>query len=90
MSADGLGGEVSNVALSSCQLQLQSGVPASFHVSAVTDFTRDGNRASLIGALPGAGAPRLWRNYIPTSLKVRRRRRRIVKNVVQVFWISAS
>ncbi|XP_074520455.1 von Willebrand factor D and EGF domain-containing protein [Halichoeres trimaculatus] len=72
---DGVG--VSNVALSACQTELQpnsckdgSCGSASFFVTAVTDFTRDGNRPSLIGVTPGTGAPRLWRNYVPTSLKV--------------------
>lgn len=46
---------------------------ASVLVTAVTDFTRDGNRPSLIGALPGPGAPRLWRSYVPTPLKVSKR-----------------
>ncbi|XP_036946841.1 von Willebrand factor D and EGF domain-containing protein isoform X2 [Acanthopagrus latus] len=74
---DSLGHEASNVALSACQVELQpracgdgSCGRAAFFVTAVTDFTRDGNRPSLIGVLPGHSAPRLWRNYIPTSLKV--------------------
>ncbi|KAM9820353.1 von Willebrand factor D and EGF domain-containing protein [Neosynchiropus ocellatus] len=74
---DSLRHEVGNVALSACQVALKSAPCAAascghakFYVTAVTDFTRDGNRPSLISALPGPGAPRLWRSYIPTSLKV--------------------
>ncbi|KAM6958041.1 von Willebrand factor D and EGF domain-containing protein [Tautogolabrus adspersus] len=74
---DSLGHEASNVALSTCQVELQPDAcrdgscgQATFYVTAVTDFTRDGNRPSLIGVQPGTSAPRLWRNYIPTSLKV--------------------
>ncbi|XP_042075813.1 von Willebrand factor D and EGF domain-containing protein isoform X2 [Haplochromis burtoni] len=74
---DSLGHEVSNVVLSACQVQLQPNTCsegscgwAKFFVTAVTDFTRDGNRMSLIGASPGPSAPRLWRSYVPTSLKV--------------------
>ncbi|RVE75075.1 hypothetical protein OJAV_G00013190 [Oryzias javanicus] len=75
---DGLGQMVSNVVLSACQVEIQptacsegSCGRASFFVTAVTDFTRDGNRPSLVSALPGPGAPRLWRSYVPTSFKVR-------------------
>ncbi|KAM3585407.1 uncharacterized protein V6R79_017039 [Siganus canaliculatus] len=74
---DGVQHEASNVALSSCQVELQpkacsdgSCGQAAFLVTAVTDFTRDGNRPSLIGVLPGDSAPRLWRNYNPKPLKV--------------------
>ncbi|XP_042369030.1 LOW QUALITY PROTEIN: von Willebrand factor D and EGF domain-containing protein [Plectropomus leopardus] len=74
---DSLGHEAPNVALSACQVELRphacsegSCGRASFFVSAVTDFTRDGNRPSLVGVLPAASAPRLWRSYAPTSLKV--------------------
>ncbi|XP_030604190.1 von Willebrand factor D and EGF domain-containing protein-like [Archocentrus centrarchus] len=74
---DSLGHEVANVGLSACQVELQPNTcsegscgRAKFFVTAVTDFTRDGNRASLIGALPGPAAPRIWRSYVPTSLKV--------------------
>ncbi|XP_061532690.1 von Willebrand factor D and EGF domain-containing protein isoform X3 [Phycodurus eques] len=74
---DGLGHEVSNVALSTCQVQLRP-TPcskgtcgqASFFITAVTDFTRDGNRISLISSLPELSTSRLWRSYIPRSLKV--------------------
>lgn len=65
------------MALSACQVELQpsacrdgSCAQATFILTAVTDFTRDGNRHSLIGAMPGPGAPRLWRSYVPNSLKV--------------------
>lgn len=66
------------MALSTCHLELRPrscgddggcGL-ASFHVTAITDFSRDGNRASLISAVPVAGVPRLWRNYVPKSMKV--------------------
>ncbi|XP_053272795.1 von Willebrand factor D and EGF domain-containing protein [Pleuronectes platessa] len=73
---DSLGHEASDVALSACQVEVQTTACSngscgrSFFVTAVTDFARDGNRPSLIGALPGPSAPRLWRNYIPVSLKV--------------------
>ncbi|XP_067439212.1 von Willebrand factor D and EGF domain-containing protein isoform X2 [Thunnus thynnus] len=74
---DSLRHEASNVVLSACQVELQptacsdgSCGQATFFVTAVTDFTRDGNRPSLIGALPGPSAPRLWRTYTPISLKV--------------------
>ncbi|XP_069019839.1 von Willebrand factor D and EGF domain-containing protein [Embiotoca jacksoni] len=74
---DSLQREVPNVALSACRVELLpnpcsdgSCGRAKFSVTAVTDFTRDGNRPSLIGAVPGPGAPRLWRSYVPTSLKV--------------------
>ncbi|XP_061920368.1 von Willebrand factor D and EGF domain-containing protein-like [Entelurus aequoreus] len=74
---DRLGQEVSNLALSTCQVEIRptacsdgSCAWTTFFLTAVTDFTRDGNRISLISAVPDAGAPRLWKNYIPTSLKV--------------------
>ncbi|CAL8308205.1 unnamed protein product [Merluccius merluccius] len=69
--------EAPNVALSTCQLAL---VPspctdagcgrATFTLTAVTDFTRDGNRPSLVSAAPARWAPQLWRNYISPPLKV--------------------
>ncbi|XP_032413040.1 von Willebrand factor D and EGF domain-containing protein isoform X2 [Xiphophorus hellerii] len=69
--------EVPNVVLSACQVEIQPETcrdgtcgSATFVLTAVTDFTRDGNRLSLVSVLPGPGAPRLWRSYIPTSLKV--------------------
>lgn len=75
--ADSLGTEAPNLALSACQVELRahgcgdgSCGQASFFVTAVTDFTRDGNRPSVISVLPAPGAPRLWRNYVPKSLKV--------------------
>ncbi|KAK2857120.1 hypothetical protein Q5P01_005855 [Channa striata] len=74
---DSLEHEASNVALSTCQVEIRPDAckdgscgRATFFVTAVTDFTRDGNRPSLVGALPGPNAPRLWRSYVPTSLKV--------------------
>ncbi|XP_059183978.1 von Willebrand factor D and EGF domain-containing protein [Centropristis striata] len=74
---DSLGHEAPNVVLSACQVELQPNAcsdgscgRATFFVTAVTDFTRDGNRPSLIGVFPGPSAPRLWRSYVPTSLKV--------------------
>ncbi|XP_049426100.1 von Willebrand factor D and EGF domain-containing protein isoform X1 [Epinephelus fuscoguttatus] len=74
---DSLGHEAPNVALSACQVELQPSAcsqgscgQVSFFITAVTDFTRDGNRLSLIGVLPGSSAPRIWRSYAPTSLKV--------------------
>uniref|UniRef100_A0A668A792 Si:ch211-246m6.5 n=1 Tax=Myripristis murdjan TaxID=586833 RepID=A0A668A792_9TELE len=77
LALNSLGQEASNVALSACQVELQpsacrdgSCAQATFILTAVTDFTRDGNRHSLIGAMPGPGAPRLWRSYVPNSLKV--------------------
>ncbi|XP_062416894.1 von Willebrand factor D and EGF domain-containing protein, partial [Pungitius pungitius] len=74
---DGLEHEAPNVALSTCHVELRPGGcveggcgRAAVSVTAVTDFTRDGNRHSLIEVLPGPGAPRLWRSYVPASLKV--------------------
>uniref|UniRef100_A0A8C1EEQ4 Si:ch211-246m6.5 n=1 Tax=Cyprinus carpio carpio TaxID=630221 RepID=A0A8C1EEQ4_CYPCA len=68
---------VSNVALSSCSVELLSepcrnGVCAQGTVtlSAVTDFTRDGNRVSFLSTQPAAGSPRLWRGYNPPALKI--------------------
>ncbi|XP_055084028.1 von Willebrand factor D and EGF domain-containing protein [Periophthalmus magnuspinnatus] len=71
-------GQLPNIALSTCQVELRAsrcngstacGL-AVFTVTAVTDFARDHNRASLISAHFGPTSPRLWRNYVPTSLKV--------------------
>ncbi|XP_034408211.1 von Willebrand factor D and EGF domain-containing protein isoform X2 [Cyclopterus lumpus] len=77
---DGVEHEAPNVALSACRVELQPAAcgrgggggcgRATLIVTAVTDFTRDGNRPSLIGVSPGPGAPRLWRSYVPTPLKV--------------------
>ncbi|XP_068165646.1 von Willebrand factor D and EGF domain-containing protein isoform X2 [Antennarius striatus] len=74
---DSLGREASNVALSTCQVMLHphtcshgSCGRAAVILTAVTDFTRDGNRPSLISILPGSSAPRLWRSYIPKPMKV--------------------
>ncbi|KAM4711415.1 von Willebrand factor D and EGF domain-containing protein [Anableps anableps] len=69
--------EVPNVVLSACHVEIHPKTcsdgtcgSATFVLGAVTDFTRDGNRLSLVSVLPGPGAPRLWRSYTPTSLKV--------------------
>ncbi|XP_049327211.1 von Willebrand factor D and EGF domain-containing protein isoform X1 [Astyanax mexicanus] len=66
-----------NMALTSCQVELVSqpcrdGVCAhgTVTVTAVTDFTRDGNRQSLLTARPTATSPRLWRGYSPPPLKI--------------------
>nr|XP_040043443.1 von Willebrand factor D and EGF domain-containing protein isoform X2 [Gasterosteus aculeatus aculeatus] len=74
---DGLEHEAPNVALSTCHVELRPGAcgeggcgRAEVLVTAVTDFTQDGNRHSLIGVLPGPGAPRLWRTYVPMSLRI--------------------
>ncbi|XP_056157554.1 von Willebrand factor D and EGF domain-containing protein [Lampris incognitus] len=74
---DSLGQEAPNVALTTCQVEIQptpcedrSCGRAAFILKAVTDFTRDGNRPSLISALPTSSAPRLWRSYAPAPLKV--------------------
>ncbi|XP_047211508.1 von Willebrand factor D and EGF domain-containing protein isoform X2 [Girardinichthys multiradiatus] len=74
---DSLRLEVPNVVLSACQVEIQPETcsggtcgSATFVLTAVTDFTRDGNRLSLVSALPGPSAPRIWRSYTPTSLKV--------------------
>uniref|UniRef100_A0A672YCL6 Si:ch211-246m6.5 n=1 Tax=Sphaeramia orbicularis TaxID=375764 RepID=A0A672YCL6_9TELE len=77
LDQNSLAHEVSNVVLSTCQVELlpntcSHGVcgRASFYVAAVTDFTRDWNRMSLVSVQPGHSVPRLWRSYSPTSLKV--------------------
>uniref|UniRef100_A0A672N6L2 Si:ch211-246m6.5 n=1 Tax=Sinocyclocheilus grahami TaxID=75366 RepID=A0A672N6L2_SINGR len=69
--------EVSNVALSSCSVELLSqpcrnNVCAQGNVTltAVTDFTRDGNQVSFISTQPAKGSPRLWRGYSPPALKI--------------------
>ncbi|XP_010765797.1 von Willebrand factor D and EGF domain-containing protein isoform X2 [Notothenia coriiceps] len=74
---DGPGHESPNVALSACHVELRPNAcsggscgRATVLITAVTDFTRDGNRLSLISVFPGSNAPRLWRSYFPTSLKV--------------------
>ncbi|KAJ3584127.1 hypothetical protein NHX12_014623 [Muraenolepis orangiensis] len=75
---DGRDHEAPNAAISACRLLLppapcsDGGVcgRAAFAVTAVTDFTRDGNRPSLVSAGPAPGAPRLWRNYVMPPLKV--------------------
>lgn len=69
--------EVSNVALSSCSVELMSQpcrnnvcAQGTVTLTAVTDFTRDGNRASFLSSHPTEGSPRLWRGYNPPALKV--------------------
>ncbi|XP_009294487.1 von Willebrand factor D and EGF domain-containing protein [Danio rerio] len=69
--------EVSNVALSSCVVELLSQpcrssvcAQATVTLTAVTDFTRDGNRVSFLSAQPIEGSPRLWRGYNPPPLKI--------------------
>uniref|UniRef100_A0AAY5EAG6 Uncharacterized protein n=1 Tax=Electrophorus electricus TaxID=8005 RepID=A0AAY5EAG6_ELEEL len=76
LSVHGVMSATPNVALSSCRLELASqacrgGVcaRAAVALTAVTDFTRDGNRASLLSARPAGGSPRLWRGYAPTPVK---------------------
>uniref|UniRef100_A0A673KMR5 Si:ch211-246m6.5 n=1 Tax=Sinocyclocheilus rhinocerous TaxID=307959 RepID=A0A673KMR5_9TELE len=68
---------VSNVALSSCSVELQSQpcrnsvcAQGTVTLSAVTDFTRDGNRVSFLSTQPTEGSPRLWRGYNPPALKI--------------------
>ncbi|KAJ8415005.1 hypothetical protein AAFF_G00007030 [Aldrovandia affinis] len=75
--SDSLGPETPNVALSECQVDLQptpcregSCARATLLLTAVTDFTRDGNRASLLGAQAARDSPRIWRGYAPMPLKV--------------------
>ncbi|XP_030628051.1 von Willebrand factor D and EGF domain-containing protein [Chanos chanos] len=75
--SDSLIQETPNVALSSCHMELlstpcQEGVCArgSVLLTAVTDFTRDGTRASFLNFEPTRTSPRLWRNYTPAPLKV--------------------
>ncbi|KAM6945369.1 von Willebrand factor D and EGF domain-containing protein [Aplochiton taeniatus] len=74
---DSLGQEAANLALSACHLDLQPAAckdnvcgHAPLWVTAVTDFTRDGNRPSMLSVSPGAGGPRLWSSYTPAPLKV--------------------
>ncbi|XP_066543813.1 von Willebrand factor D and EGF domain-containing protein isoform X1 [Amia ocellicauda] len=75
--SDSLGLEAPNIALSACQVHLEqtpckadSCARASLLLTAVTDFTRDGNRASHIRVLPGKDSTPLWKSYTPTPLKV--------------------
>lgn len=75
--SDNVVAEVPNVALSSCHVELMSQpcrnnvcAQGTVTVTAVTDFTKDGNRVSLLSAQPAQGSPRLWRGYNPTALKV--------------------
>ncbi|XP_063068884.1 von Willebrand factor D and EGF domain-containing protein-like [Engraulis encrasicolus] len=76
--------EAPNVALSSCQLELmptaatttgaacgpEGCAQGTLLLTATTDFTRDGNRASLVTPQPTRSTPRLWRSYRPDPLKV--------------------
>ncbi|KAL2087936.1 hypothetical protein ACEWY4_016764 [Coilia grayii] len=69
--------EAANVALSSCQLELlptlcgpDGCAQGTLLLTATTDFTRDGNRASLVTPQPTRSSPRLWRSYRPDPLKV--------------------
>ncbi|KAG7268063.1 LOW QUALITY PROTEIN: hypothetical protein CRUP_014924 [Coryphaenoides rupestris] len=72
--------EAPNVALSTCRLALEPSPcsadraggcgRATFTLTAVTDFTRDGTRPSLVRAAAAPGAPRLWRNYASPALTV--------------------
>nr|XP_015214145.1 PREDICTED: von Willebrand factor D and EGF domain-containing protein-like isoform X1 [Lepisosteus oculatus] len=75
--SDSLGLEAPNIALSACQVDLEqtpckadSCARASLLLTAVTDFTRDGNCASHVRAEPDQRSPGLWRNYTPNPLKV--------------------
>ncbi|KAI7791232.1 von Willebrand factor D and EGF domain-containing protein [Triplophysa rosa] len=75
--SDNVVAEVPNVALSSCHVELVSQpcrnnvcAQGTVTVTAVTDFTKDGNRVSLLSAQPAQGSPRLWRGYNPTALKI--------------------
>ncbi|MBN3314432.1 VWDE protein, partial [Atractosteus spatula] len=75
--SDSPGLEAPNVALSACQVDLEptpcqadSCARASLLLTAVTDFTRDGNCASHVRAEPDQRSPELWRDYTPNPLKV--------------------
>ncbi|KAJ8253145.1 hypothetical protein GJAV_G00209620 [Gymnothorax javanicus] len=75
--SDSAEGEAPNIALSECQVDLQpttcrpgSCASAAVLLTAVTDFTRDGHRSSLLSAQPARDSPRLWRGYTPEPLKV--------------------
>lgn len=69
--------EAPNVALSSCQLELlptscgpDGCAQGTLFLTATSDFTRDGNRASLVTPQPTRGSPRPWRSYRPDPVKV--------------------
>ncbi|XP_059425349.1 von Willebrand factor D and EGF domain-containing protein-like isoform X2 [Carassius carassius] len=75
--ADNVVVKVSNVALSSCSVELLSQpcrnsvcAQGTVTLSAVTDFTRDGDRVSFLSTQPAEGSPRLWRGYNPPALKI--------------------
>ncbi|XP_068877367.1 von Willebrand factor D and EGF domain-containing protein-like [Aphelocoma coerulescens] len=66
-----------DIALSACQVDLlpepcsgSSCAAATVTVTAVTDFTQDGNRGSRISAEPVAPRDLLWRAYTPRDVKV--------------------
>eukprot|EP00062_Callorhinchus_milii_P011391 gi/632957377/ref/XP_007894443.1/ PREDICTED: von Willebrand factor D and EGF domain-containing protein-like [Callorhinchus milii] len=66
-----------NVALSSCRVNLVqmpctggSCARATLSLTAVTDFARDGNRASNIRIEPVKSSNPLWRGYSPKDIKV--------------------
>ncbi|KAG2459072.1 VWDE protein, partial [Polypterus senegalus] len=76
-NSDSLDLETPNVVLSTCQVNLQqapcmgnSCASAVLTLTAVTDFARDGNRASYIKATPDKHSHFLWKNYIPDVVKV--------------------
>ncbi len=85
--------EVSNVALSSCSVELLSQpcrnsvcAQGTVTLSAVTDFTRDGNRVSFLSTQPAEGSPRLWRGYNPPALKVSQTLA-CISNLILVAWL---
>lgn len=85
--------EVSNVALSSCSVELLSQpcrnsvcAQGTVTLSAVTDFTRDGNRVSFLSTQPAESSPRLWRGYNPPALKVSQILA-CISNLILVAWL---
>ncbi|KAK1165764.1 hypothetical protein AOXY_G14381 [Acipenser oxyrinchus oxyrinchus] len=75
--SDSISLEAPNIALSACQVDLEqtpctgdSCASASLFLMAVTDFTRDGNRASHITVEPAKDSPLLWKGYTPSPVKV--------------------
>ncbi|MGH0120696.1 UNVERIFIED_CONTAM: hypothetical protein FKN15_035082 [Acipenser sinensis] len=73
---DSISLEAPNIALSACQVDLEqtpctgdSCASASLFLMAVTDFTRDGNRASHIRVEPAKDSPLLWKGYMPSPVK---------------------
>ncbi|NWX28879.1 VWDE protein, partial [Notiomystis cincta] len=66
-----------DIALSACQVDLLPGpcsgsscAAATVTVTAVTDFARDGNRASRVRAEPAAPRDLFWRAHTPRDVKV--------------------